>query len=45
MPLFLLYRTAEADRNSSGVDAVLIDAADESAARSRARAVVPTGET
>ncbi len=45
MALFLLHRTAEHERNSSGIHAVLCEAANEGAARAAAAAAAPTGET
>jgi hypothetical protein len=43
--LYLLYRTRPEDRNASGIHAVLVDAADEAAARAAAIAAAPNGET
>lgn len=45
MALFLLYADRDGDRNASGMNAVLVDAADEAAARTAAAAAAPTGET
>jgi len=45
MAIYLLYRTDETDRNSNGVHAALVDAADEATARTAAQAAAPTGET
>ncbi len=45
MALFLLYAAKQEQRNSSGINAVLVDAASEGAARTAAAAAAPTGET
>jgi len=45
MALFLLYANAANERNASGLDAVLVDAASEAAARTAAQARTPNGET
>ena len=45
MAIYLLHRTNENDRNSSGIHAALVDAADEASARTAANAAAPTGET
>jgi hypothetical protein len=43
--LNLLYAATPQDRNASGLDAVLVDAVDEAAARTAAIAATPNGET
>ena len=43
--LFLLYRVNEADRNSSNVHSVLVEAADEASAREAAKAAPLNGES
>lgn len=45
MALYLLHRSLDTDRNSSGIHAALVDAADEPTARQIAREYTPTGET
>ncbi len=35
MSLFLIYRESESDRQTNGVHAMIVDAADESSARAR----------
>jgi hypothetical protein len=45
MALFLLYRTAEHDRNSSGIHSVLVEATDEASAREAAKAAPLNGES
>lgn len=45
MALFLIYADRDGNRNSSGINAVLVDAEDEAAARTAAAAAAPTGET
>ena len=45
MPLFLIHRTDERDRNESGIHAALADAATEQDARDLAAANAPNGGT
>ncbi|MGD2132785.1 MAG: hypothetical protein PVI23_08330 [Maricaulaceae bacterium] len=45
MALYLLYAAQPQDRNSTGRNAVLVDAADEASARTAAAAAAPDGET
>lgn len=45
MATFLLRRTLPQDKNSTGIHAVLVSAADEAAARALAIASATTGET
>ncbi len=45
MATFLIRRTLSHDKNSSGIHAVLVSAANEAAARALAAANAPTGET
>ena len=43
--LNLLYAVSQYERNSSGLNAVIVDAVDEAAARTAALAALPNGET
>ena len=45
MATFLLYRTRPEDRNPSGLQAVIVTAADEATARAVANAQAPNGST
>lgn len=45
MALYLLHRTREEDRNSSGIHSVIVNADNEAAARAAANAALPGGET
>ena len=45
MALYLLYADKQNKRNSTGRNAVIVDAADESGARTKAADNIPDGET
>lgn len=45
MAIFLLYRTRPEDRNPSGLQATLVNAADAATARALANADAPNGST